>query len=164
MVRKDSPVRRLADLNGATVVFPSPNAFAASLLPRALLAREGIRITPSYGRTHSNVYRSVILGSSRADGGVTTTGRRERPEVRDQWRVLWRIPPFPSHPFSAAAKVPAAVRRQVQTGFPPLGSTPQGQKLLGKVPLPKVVKADHRRDYAPLTRLGLERFVVQGSD
>lgn len=38
VVRKDSAVRRLADLNGATGAFPAPNAFAASLLPRALLA------------------------------------------------------------------------------------------------------------------------------
>lgn len=164
VVRKDSAVRRLSDLNGATVAFPSPNAFAASLAPRALLAREGIRITPSYVRTHSNVYRSVILGSSQAGGGVNNTWRRERPEVREQLRVLWRTPPFPSHPFSAAAKVPAAVRQKVQAGFLQLGSTAQGQQLLGKVQLPKVVKADHRRDYAPLTRLGLERFVVQGSD
>ena len=35
---------------------------------------------------------------------------------------------------------------------------------VGIVPqLPKLVKADHRRDDAPLTRLGLEQFVVQGS-
>lgn len=79
VVRKDSPLRRLSDLNGATVAFPAPNAFAASLLPRALLARDGIRISPSYVRTHSNVYRAVILGSSRAGGGVNNTLQRERP-------------------------------------------------------------------------------------
>jgi hypothetical protein len=32
------------------------------------------------------------------------------------------------------------------------------------VQLPKVVKADHTRDYAPLAALGLERFVVRNDD
>ena len=164
VVRKDSPLRRLSDLNGATVAFPAPNAFAASLLPRALLAKDGIRINPSYVRTHSNVYRAVILGSSRAGGGVNNTLQRERPEVRQQLRVLWRTPPFPAHPFSAAPTVPAAVRQAVQAGFLELGRTPHGRQLLAKVQLPKVVKADHARDYAPLAALGLERFVVTGDE
>jgi phosphonate transport system substrate-binding protein len=164
VVRKDSPVRRLSDLNGATVSFPAPNAFAASLLPRALLARDGIRISPSYVRTHSNVYRAVILGSSRAGGGVNNTLQREQPEVRQQLRVLWRTPPFPAHPFSAAASVPTSVRQKVQAGFLELGRTTHGRQLLAKVQLPKVVKADHTRDYAPLAALGLERFVVRNDD
>jgi phosphonate transport system substrate-binding protein len=164
VVRKNSPVRRLADLNGATVAFPAPNAFAASLLLRALLARDGIRITPIYVRTHSNVYRSVILGSSGAGGGVNNTLQRERPEVREQLRVLWRTPAFPAHPFSAAANVPASVRLRMLHSFLELGRTPQGRQLLAKAQLPNVVKADHDRDYAPLTALGLERFVVRDGD
>lgn len=164
VVRKTSPIRRLADLNGADVAFPAPNAFAASLLPRALLARDGIRITPRYVRTHSNVYRSVVLGSSQAGGGVNNTLNRERPEIRRQLRVLWRTPAFPAHPFSAARQVPAATRHKVQLGFLQLGSTPQGRQLLAAVQLPKVIKADHGRDYAALSRLGLDRFVVEGGD
>ena len=164
VVRKDSPVRRLADLNGATVAFPAPNAFAASLLPRALLSRAGIRITPRYVRTHSNVYRAVILGSSLAGGGVNNTLQRERPEVRQRLRVLWRTPPFPSHPFSAAATVPVKVRLRVQEAFLDLSRTAQGRQLLARVQLPKVVKADHARDYAPLAALGLEGYVVEGGD
>lgn len=164
VVRKDSPVRRLADLNGATVAFPAPNAFAASLLPRALLSRAGIRVTPSYVRTHSNVYRAVILGSSLAGGGVNNTLQRERPEVRQRLRVLWRTPPFPAHPFSAAGTVPERVRLRVQEAFLDLGRTAQGRQLLAKVQLPQVVKADHARDYAPLAALGLDRYVVEGGD
>lgn len=164
VVRKDSPVRRLADLNGATVSFPAPNAFAASLLPRALLSRAGIRITPSYVRTHSNVYRAVILGSNLAGGGVNNTLQRERREVLQRLRVLWRTPPFPAHPFSAAAKVPLKVRLGVQAAFLDLSRTAHGRQLLTRVQLPRVVKANHARDYAPLATLGLERYVVEGGD
>jgi len=164
MVRKDSPMRKLADLNGATIAFPAPNAFAASLLIRALLVRDGIRFKPEYVRTHSNVYRSVALGSSQAGGGVNNTFQRERPELREQLRVLWRTPPFPSHPFSASKRVPEAIQAKVQASFLQLGSTPEGAQLLEKVQLPRVVKANYQRDYAPLVGLGLERFAVQGGD
>lgn len=162
VVRKDSPVHQLQDLNGATVAFPAPNAFAASLLPRAMLAREGIRITPEYARTHSNVYRSVILKTSEAGGGVNTTWSRERAEVRQQLRVLWRTPPFPAHPFAASGKVPEAVQRRVQAGFLQLDNTAQGRQLLGKVQMPEVVTATYQRDYAPLESLGLETFMTEG--
>ncbi|MCS5699113.1 phosphate/phosphite/phosphonate ABC transporter substrate-binding protein [Cyanobium sp. FGCU-52] len=164
VVRRDSPVRRLADLKGATVAFPAPNSFAATLMPRALLSRAGIPITPRYVRTHSNVYRAVILGSSLAGGGVNNTLQRERPEVRQRLRVLWRTPPFAAHPFSAAATVPVKVRLRVQEAFLDLSRTAPGRKLLASVQLPKVVKADHARDYAPLAGLGLERYVVEGGD
>jgi hypothetical protein len=60
--------------------------------------------------------------------------------------------------------VPASVRLKVQAGLLQLGSTAQGRQDLGKVQLSRVVKADYGREYAPLTRLGLEHFVVQGGD
>lgn len=56
------------------------------------------------------------------------------------------------------------MRQQVQAGFLELGRTAHGRKLLAQVQLPKVVKADHGRDYAPLAALELERFVVSGDD
>jgi phosphonate transport system substrate-binding protein len=164
VVRQDSAIRRLRDLQGAVVAFPAPNAFAASLLPRALLARDGIAITPRYVRTHSNVYRSVVLGSSQAGGGVNNTWNRERPEVRRQLRVLWTTPPFPAHPFSASKRVPLAIQQQVQRGFLQLGASPQGRRQLAAVQLPDPVTANQDRDYAPLSQLGLDRFVVLDGD
>jgi phosphonate transport system substrate-binding protein len=106
LVQQGSPIRQLRDLQGASLAFPAPNAFAASLLIRALLARDGIRITPLYVGTHTNGYRSVALGSSQAGGGVNQTLSQERPEVHHQLRILWRTPGFPAHPFSAAGRVP----------------------------------------------------------
>ena len=164
VVQQGSPIRQLRDLQGARVAFPAPNAFAASLLIRALLAREGIRITPQYVGTHSNVYRSVALGSSPAGGGVNQTLAQERPELRQQLRILWTTPGFPAHPFSAAGRVPVAVRTRVQNGFLQLARQPQGHKLLTAVQLSDPVPADHGRDYAPLVRLGLTRFVAAGPE
>jgi len=164
MVRRDSPISRISELQGAVVAFPSPNSFAASLLPRALLARDGITISPSYVKTHSNAYRSVVLGSSKAGGGVNNTLLRERPEVKQQLRVLWRTPVFPAHPFSAARRVPMAIQAKVRAAFLQLASNPEGRTLLEAAQMPNPVPADHSRDYVPLNRLGLGRFAVVDGD
>src|SRR5476649_483798 len=60
VVRKDSPIRNIKELEGASITFAAPHAFAASLIMRAHLIQEGVRFTPKYLGSHSNVYRSVV--------------------------------------------------------------------------------------------------------
>jgi phosphonate transport system substrate-binding protein len=55
------------------LAFPSPNAFAASLITRATLSQRGIDIKPLYVKTHSNVYRSVLQADVVAGGAVNNT-------------------------------------------------------------------------------------------
>ena len=164
VVRRDSPIRRIQELKGQPVAFPSANAFAATLLPRVLLARQGITIQPVFENTHSNVYRSVALGMLPAGGGINNTLRRERPELREELRVLWQTPPFPSHPFACLPSLAKARRDALQAGFLALAHDPAKHGLLDGIQIPEPVPADFRRDYQPLQSLGLERFAVLGSD
>lgn len=164
VVRKDSPIKSIRELKGQAVAFPSPNAFAATLLPRVLLARQGITIQPLFENTHSNVYRSVALGMLPAGGGINNTLRRERPELREELRVLWQTPPFPSHPFACLPSLAQARREALQAGFLSLARNPANHGLLDAIQMPEPVRADFRRDYQALLGLGLERFAVVGSD
>ncbi len=164
VVRKDSPIKSIRELKGQAVAFPSPNAFAATLLPRVLLARQGITIQPLFENTHSNVYRSVALGMLPAGGGINNTLRRERPELREELRVLWQTPPFPSHPFACLPSLAQARREALQAGFLSLARNPVNHGLLDAIQMPEPVRADFRRDYQALLGLGLERFAVVGSD
>ena len=164
VVRKDSPIRSIRELNGQAVAFPSPNAFAATLLPRVLLARQGITIQPVFENTHSNVYRSVALGMLPAGGGINNTLRRERPELREELRVLWQTPPFPSHPFACLPSLAQGRREALQAGFLTLATNPANHGLLDAIQIPEPMRADFRRDYQGLLGLGLERFAVVGSD
>lgn len=95
VVRADSPIQNLADLKGQTITFPAPNAFAATLLIRAELAKKKIDITPVFVKTHSNVYRSVISKDAIAGGGVNNTLNNEASEVRQQLRVLYETSTTP---------------------------------------------------------------------
>ena len=43
------------DLEGRDLLLPAPNAFGASLLTRAFLDQQGIKVRPRYVKTHQNV-------------------------------------------------------------------------------------------------------------
>ena len=54
VARKDSSIKGFEDLQGQKLSFPSPAAFAASILPRASLKKSGIDFTPVYVSSHDS--------------------------------------------------------------------------------------------------------------
>ena len=161
VVQRDSPIKSIKELNGKEIVFPAPNAFGASLYLRALLAeQEKISITPRYVKTHSNVYRHVILGEAIAGGGVNNTLKHEPPEVQAQLRVLFETPAVAAHPLVAHPRMPVEVRQAVTTTLLEMGNDAAWKTLLVEIQMPKPVKADYVRDYQLLEKLKLEKYVV----
>ena len=164
VVRRESPVRTIRDLDGGEMAFPSPNAFGASLYMRALLTeKEKIRFTPRYVGTHTNVYRHVILGKAKAGGGVMGTLGKETPEVRNQLRIVYETPSVPPHPLGAHPRVPKEVRQAVTEAMLRLGADGAAQGLLNAVSLSRPVPADYARDYQRLEQLNLEKYVSHGA-
>ena len=164
LVRADDPIRTVAELDGKTIAFPAPNAFGASLWIRALLAeREKIRIQPVYVKTHSNAYRSVLAGLSPAAGGINLTFDQEPPEVRKALRMLMETPGVPPHPLAAHPRVPEATRRLVTDTLLRLMTDRGMRELMSDIPWVNPVPADYRRDYQPLERFGLDKYVMNST-
>lgn len=162
LVRKDDPIRSVKELDGKEVAFPAPNAFGASLWMRALLAeREKIRIVPAYVKTHSNAYRHAATGRSAAAGGIAATWAEEPEELRAALRVLLETPGVAPHPLSAHPRVPDAIRRAVAASLLGMARDAAGQALLKGIQLSAPVAADYARDYQPLEKFGLEKYVVR---
>ncbi len=160
VVRKDSPFQSLKDLEHAVVVFPAPNAFAASLLIRAALARDHVDFTAEYLKNHTNVYRSVLVGDAQAGGGINNTFVQEPINLRDQLRIIFQSPPYAAHPFSAQPRVPESVRDAFANALIRLKADPANQVLLTKIQIPDPVLANWETDYAPLEKLGIDQLVV----
>lgn len=156
VVDRNGPIKQLADLSGKTLVFPSPNAFGASLYMRALLTeKEKIVFTPSYVGTHQNVYRHVLLGEASAGGGIAATLEKENAAMQSRLAVLYTTPGVASHPLAAHPRVPAKVRERLVEALLKLDRDPAGRKLLAAVELDRTQLADYARDYAPLEKLKL---------
>jgi len=161
LVRRDSPVQSIKDLDGKVIAFPDPNAFAASLYMRALLQEKAkIRFTPSFFGTHGNVYRHVILGDVAAGAGVNVTFARERAEIRDELRVLYETPGTAPHPLCAHLRIPADLREAVTKAVLELGKNENGRTLLKRIDILQPVRATYARDYRPLEKLDLKKFTV----
>ena len=161
VVRKDSPVTKLSQLQGQRVAFPAPNAFGASLYMRALLAREAkVDIKPVYVKTHPNVYRHVLLGEAVAGGGVSRTLDDERNEVQTQLRVLYTTPNVYSHPIAVHPRVEPELAVRIQKAFLALAQDPANAELYKDILVPKPLKAQYS-EYASLDKLDLDQFVVR---
>ena len=160
VVRADSPIKSLDELRGKNISFPAPNAFAASLLIRAELAKKKIDINPVFVKTHSNVYRSVIGKDAIAGGGVNNTLDNEAPELRQQLRVLYETSAYTPHPVATHPSVPAAVRERFLKAMLKLTQDEEGRKLLNGINLSKPQAVTYAKHYKPLESLQLEKFLV----
>ena len=133
VVAKESPVTSLQDLMGETLAFPSPAAFAASVLPRAKMEKDGIVISPRYVSSHDSVYLTVSKGLFPAGGGVMRTFNNTREDVREGLRILWTTPGYTPHAIAVHPRVDPAVIKRLKKALVGMNTDPQGQALLKTV-------------------------------
>jgi len=130
VVRKASDIKALKQLAGAGIAFPSPAAFAASILTRGELNSRHIAFTAHYVSSHDSVYRDVAAGLFKAGGGVVRTFEAVDPAVRAKLRVLWTTAGYTPHAIAANSRVPKAVVQRVQAALVGMDETPEGRRLL----------------------------------
>lgn len=130
VVRKDSGITALEQLEGQKVAFPSPAAFAASVVPRAAVAQQGISIEPVYVSSHDSVYLNVAKGFFVAGGGIERTLDATAPDVSQQLRVLWQTKPYTPHAIAAHPRVDDETLAKLTQALVEMADTDQGRVLL----------------------------------
>lgn len=161
VVRKASPIRSVAELDGKSLAIPSPNAIGASLLLRADIENiYHVRMTPLNVKTHSSVYLNVATGAADAGGGVQKTLEEQDPAIRDALRVLYTTRRIPSHPIAAHPRVAKPIREAVRKALLEMAATPQGKAWLNEVPMTRPVTASIA-DYTMMQDWGLEKLWVE---
>ena len=135
VVRKDSTIESLGELAGRSLAFPSPAAFAASILTRAELAAQSIAFEPVYVSSHDSVYRSVAKGLFPAGGGIVRTFKNLEPEIRDQLRILWTSRGFTPHAVASHPGLDAEHRRRIGEALLAMDSDEHGRQLLQAIKL-----------------------------
>lgn len=159
LVRKDSPIKTPAELDGAKLAVPALDALGANLLLRAELDQTfNARLTPVDVKSHTSVYLQVATGQIPAGGGVEKTFLAQDKAVQDALRILHTTRDMPSHPLVAHPQLPATVRQKLQQSLLELATTDDGKKLLQNTPIPEPVVTS-TQDYMPLKKLGLEAYL-----
>ena len=130
VVRKDSSIAQLADLDGSVLAFPAPAAFAASILSQSKLKMSGVNFKPRYVSSHDSVYRTVAKGLYPAGGGVIRTLNNVAPEIRDQLRVLWTSQGYTPHAIAVHPRVNKQDAQSLQQAILKLDLHADGASLL----------------------------------
>ena len=130
VARKDSSIQSLEDLQNTTLAFPSPAAFAASILPRAQMAQEKVVFTPKYVSSHDSVYLNVAKGFFPAGGGIIRTFNNTSPDVREQLKVLWQTKPYTSHAIAVHPRVSEQIQNKIVEAMLTMNEDPEAMKLL----------------------------------
>lgn len=153
-----SPIQTLEDLNGKILLFPSPNAFGASLYMRALLTRDkGIKFVTKYVKTHPNVIRGVVRGEGDAGGMINSTLLAESPELQQKVSIIYETPPVPPHPIAAHPRVNAATQEALSKAI--LNHIQRNKAVGTAIQMDNPIRANYDKDYKTLEQLGLEAFV-----
>ncbi|WP_230969148.1 PhnD/SsuA/transferrin family substrate-binding protein [Nitrogeniibacter aestuarii] len=127
---KASQINRMEDLNGMKVAFPSPAAFAATIIPIAEMKAAGVEVTPTYVSSHDSVYLNVSRGFYAGGGGIVRTLNAMSPEVRDKLKVIWESKAYAPHAFAALPGLTPAVTQAFFNGMASLSNTEAGQGML----------------------------------
>ena len=130
VVRAESRYRTLRDLEGQSLSFPAPTAFAASLITRAHLNRDGIKYRATFVSSHDSVYLSVAQRLFAAGGGIRHTFDNLASEVRGQLRILWTSKGYTPHAIAAHPRVPPEAMRRVTAALIGLHQDAATRKLL----------------------------------
>ena len=160
VVKKDSPILSVSELDGKTLAFPSPNALGAALLPRAELDRKfNIKINEIYVNSHSSVYLNVLFGKAAAGGGVQKTLSQQPEKIRDNLRILYKTDQIPPHPLSVHPRVNKMIQNKVQAAFIELGNSKKGKELLKQIPIGEIGSASID-DYDPIRKMSLDKYYL----
>lgn len=99
------------NLQNQTILFPAPNAFAATLLIKyELLKFFNIDVKTSlndiYVNSHDSVYKGVARGIGKFGGGIERTyNSLTDPSSKEKLFILYRTNAYPSHPIAFHTRV-----------------------------------------------------------
>ena len=158
VVKKGAGITDLSQLRGETLAFPAPAAFAASILPRGELAKQGIEFTPRYVSSHDSVYLNVSRGFVKAGGGVMRTFNNADPKIKSQLDILWMTKGYTPHAFAVKRAMPEDARQRLVAALTSLELSEEGIRLLEAVNF-KGIMAASNEDWQDVKALELETLV-----
>ncbi|MBN1755328.1 phosphate/phosphite/phosphonate ABC transporter substrate-binding protein [bacterium] len=166
IVRKDSPIRNLADMRGRKLAWGYPNSTAGHIFPKMMLLKQGIEPDTFFSQTvtargHDAICLSVYNGH--VDGGFTfaddTLGEHGAWHVflkdgkSDEIRPILYSPPIPGDNFATTRafmeKNPKVVQ-EVKQAILNLKDNPRGRKLLDSLYQIEYMVVATREDYQPI--------------
>lgn len=148
VMRRDSPVMFVEDLEGSSLSFPAPTAVAATMMPKYFLATRGLdlsKIDIRYVGSQESAVMNVYLGKTVAAGTWPMPWEmllRARPELGKVLEVRWMTPPLVNNGLVARQDVPEDHVRQVMRVLLDLPNHARGREILRNIHISSFETAD----------------------
>ena len=158
VVPADSPITKLAQLEGKEVGFPGPEAFIAYKTTYAQLLQSKINVRTVFGGNMDGAFAQLFSGKVAAVGANSQLAESYTKREGKQFRVLWSSEPFHDLALMVAPKVPERDAQAVARAFVGMASDPQGREILASankligLPPDAVFKASDGHEYASYRR------------
>jgi phosphonate transport system substrate-binding protein len=143
VAHKNGGIESIDQLAGKKIAFPSPGAFAASILTRGSLLKAGVRFKPVYVSSHDSVYKTVSKGFFVAGGGVMRTLKNMDEKTQGNIKILWKSRGYTPHAFAANPSIPDNVAASFQQALINVINDDNGITILRNLSMPNgFVKAE----------------------
>lgn len=124
LVRADSPYRSMADLKGKRVAHTSATSNSGNLAPRALFPAQGLGPDQDDRVVYSGGHDRSVMGVNAGDYDAAPVASdvfnrmAARGQVRrENFRVLWESPPFPTSSFALAHDLRPELAQRIRRCF-----------------------------------------------
>ena len=134
VVRKDSKINTIEDLQGKKFAFTDRESTTGYLLPVAMMKKRGIPDPEKYFSeviftgNHDSALLAVYTRSTDGAAVATTYYRSENPKVKEL-KIIWKSQLVPMGPFSARGVLDKRLAERIKKAFLKIGKTPDTKAL-----------------------------------
>lgn len=137
IVRRDSPIKTVADLKGKTLAFPGPTAFAATLLPKYFLHKQGLNVNADFKSLYVGSVESSLMNVYQKNAAAGTSYppawrdlQQDEPQVASELKVMWQTEGMSDVALMARNDIPKELVARVAKVLFDMQNNKQGRELL----------------------------------
>jgi phosphonate transport system substrate-binding protein len=137
VVRRDSGLKRPADLKGKSVSYPSPTALAACIMPQYFLHNHGIDVNADIENRYVGSQESSIMNVylRLTAAGATwpmpwRAFKKDHPREAAELKVIWETESLVNNSVMVRGDVPPEVGEQVRVLLLGLDRSKEGKSIL----------------------------------
>ena len=142
LVRKDSGINNVLDLQGKAISYPAPTALAATMMPQHYLVTHGLDVMndteAQYVGSQESSVMNVFLGNTAAASTWPPPWHalsKERPELARELEVKWETEPLINNGLVVREDIPTELVAVVGQLLFTLHEHPEGQAMLARMEL-----------------------------